>query len=200
MTQAPRQSSVWRPPTSVPQPLESSLFLLEPLDVKHAELDFEALMSCRLRLREELQWGEWPPADFTLELNRADLRNHHDEFTRGEAFAYTVLDPSRERCLGCVYVERCNEIDGAQLAYWVIDDAIRVEAVLLTEVLAWLHTNWLIERVLIPLREANTRGIDLAVACGFSRVESIKGGPLSEHRCFLSDGDLGGARSTVGHA
>jgi hypothetical protein len=110
----------------LPEPLNTTRFVLEPLEEKHAELDFEALMSCRARLRGELQWGEWPPEEFTLELNRADLRGHHDEFIRRRAFAYTVLSPDRARCLGCVYLERCAEIDGAQLAFWVINDAVDI--------------------------------------------------------------------------
>jgi hypothetical protein len=164
---------------------------MEPLDEKHAELDFEALMSCRTRLREELQWGEWPPEDFTLEFNRVDLRGHHEEFIRGEAFAYTVLSPDRARCLGCIYLERCAEIEGAQLAFWVVDDALDMEAVLVTDVLQWVHEAWSIDRVLIPLREANTRGIAFARECGFEAWDCGEGGPLSQHCCFLSESGRG---------
>ena len=186
MTQVRKRESPWRPVASVPEPLETPPFVLEPLDEKHAALDFEALMSCRARLREELQWGEWPPEDFTLELNRADLRRHHDEYIRGEAFAYTVLRPDRTRCLGCIYLERCGEIEGAQLAYWVIDDAIDLEAALVSGVLQWIHSAWSIDRVLIPLRKENVRGLRLAEKCGFVPWRCVEDGPLSEHRCFLS--------------
>lgn len=187
MTQAPKQTSPWVVLTALPKPLETTRFVLEPLDEKHAELDFEALMSCRARLRKELQWGEWPPDDFTVKLNRADLRSHHDEFIRHEAFAYTVLSPDRARCLGCIYLEHCVEIDGAQLAFWVVDDALEIEAKLVTDVLQWAHQPWSIKRILIPLREANSRGIAYARKCGFTEWESVKDGPLSGHRCFLSE-------------
>jgi hypothetical protein len=102
MTQAPKWNSPWSELTSLPEPLAHSRFILEPLDEQHAELDFEALMSCRTRLRKQLAWGggDWPAEDFTMELNRADLRRHHDEFLRREAFAYTVLSPDRMRCPG----------------------------------------------------------------------------------------------------
>lgn len=187
MTQAPKRNSPWLAFQSLPEPLGATQFVLEPLDEKHAELDYEALMSCRARLREELQWGEWPPADFTLESNRADLRRHYGEFIRREAFAYTVLSPDRTRCLGCIYLEHCAEIDGAQLAFWVIDDAIDMEAVLVTNVVRWMHQAWSIKRVLIPLREANTRGISLARKCGFEEWQGANEGPLRDHRCFLSE-------------
>ena len=186
MTQAPKQNSLWIASTSVPAPLETSRFVLEPLAEEHAELDFEALMSCRARLREELQWNNWPPEGFTLALNRADLRDHYEEFLRGEAFAYTVLQPDRSRCSGCVYLERCDEFRGAQLAFWVIDDAIDLEPVLIKDVLQWVHQNWPVNRVLIPLHEENTRGIAVARKCGLKEWNGHRTGPLGGHRCFLS--------------
>lgn len=191
MTQAPKHKSPWMPLASIPQPLATTQFVLEPLAEKHAELDFEALMSCRVRLREELQWGTWPPEDFTLALNQIDLRGHYDEFIRGEAFAYTVLSPDRLRCLGCIYLERCAEIDGAQLAFWVTDEAIALEAVLVTNVLQWIHMAWSIERVVIPLREANQRGIAMAHKYGFVARDSNSDGPLSNHHCFLVETRIG---------
>ena len=187
MTQAPKRSLPWLAFKSLPEPLATSRFVMEPLDEKHAELDYEALMSCRTRLREELQWGKWPPEDFTLELNRADLRGHQGEFIRREAFAYTVLSPDRARCLGCIYLERCAEIDGAQLAFWVVDDAINIEADLVTNVIQWIHDAWSIERVLLPLRDANARGVSLAQKCGFAEWGGARDGPLGDHRCFLSE-------------
>ena len=181
------QSSPWIPSTSVPQPLKTALFRIEPLEEKHATLDFDALMSCRARLRRELQWGKWPPEDFTLEINRAELRGHHDEFLRGEAFAYTVLSPDQAQCLGCIYLERSAEIEGAQLAFWVTDDAIDMEAALVTDVIQWIHEAWSIDRILLPLREANTRGIALAQKCGLASWDNPRNGLLSEHLCFLSE-------------
>ncbi len=186
LTQAPKRSSPWMPLSSLPKPLETARYVLEPLDEEHAELDFQALMSCRARLRNELQWGDWPPVDFTLDFNRADLRSHHDEFMRGEAFAYTVLRPDRVRCLGCVYLECCDEIDGAQLAFWVIDDAIDLEAVLVADMLEWMHSAWSMDRILIPLRNENNRGREIAKQCGLVAWRSDKDGPLSKHECFLS--------------
>ena len=187
MTQAPKQSSRWKAITSVPEPLKNSRFRLEPLCEKHAGLDFQALMSCRTRLREELRWGDWPPDDFTLELNRTDLRGHHDEFVRHEAFAYTVLCPDGACCLGCIYVERCIEIDGAQLAFWVIDDATDMEGALVRGVIEWIHRDWSMKRILIPLRETNLRGIAIAQNHGLAACDDVKDGPLSSHRCFLSE-------------
>ena len=117
------------------------------------------------------------------------LRTRATGFARGEAFAYTVLNPERTRCLGCVYLERCDEIEGAQLAFWVTDDNLDMESVLLTSVLRWVHEAWAIERVLLPLRVENARGIALAEDCGYSVWSGIENGPLSSHHCFLSEPD-----------
>ena len=187
MTQAPKQDSPWIPPDSVPPSLQTERFVLEPLDSRHAELDFEALMSCRERLREELQWGNWPPPDFTLGANRLDLTRHYGEFQRGEAFAYTVLSPDQSRCLGCIYLERGPQIDAAQFAFWVVDNAIEMESYLFSEILRWVHTAWPVKRIIVPLRDSNSRGIGIAQNGGLVPWDSRHVSSLCDHRCFLSE-------------
>lgn len=187
MTQAPKHKIRWLTADAIPAPLTTDRFVTEPLNEQHAELDFAAIMLCRGRLREELQWGNWPPDDFTVELNRADLRGHYEEFNRGEAFAYTVLSPDRAKCLGCLYLERCPEIEGAQLAFWVIDDAIAMEGHLVSSAIAWVHRDWHLPQLLIPLRETNPRGITLAHKCGLKLQDSSPDSPLSDHHWFVSD-------------
>lgn len=157
-------------------------------------MDFTALMSCRERLQQELRWGSWPPTDFTLDANREDLSKHFAEFTRGEAFAYTVLQPDGQQCLGCIYLERCDLIDGAQLAFWVIDNALDLEGLLVTEVLEWVHNEWAIDRVIIPLRDTNPRGIALAESIGLTPWENTSEGPLADHQCWLSAATDGRSR------
>ena len=186
MTQAPKQQLPWKILTDLPVPLETAQFVLEPLSEAHAELDYAAFMSCRSRLRRELQWGEWPPVDFTLRDNHDDLAKHYDEFLRRQAFAYTVLAPTRDRCLGCIYLERCDAISGAQLAFWVIDDAISLEFELVQSVMNWIHNYWFIERVLLPIRPENQRGLKIAVDLELEPWAPASDGPLANHNCFLS--------------
>ena len=174
----------WR--SHVPPPISTSSFLLEPLCEDHVELDFAALMSCRARLRHELQWGDWPPEDFTIELNREDLGRHYGEFVRREAFAYTVLCPDRTRCIGCIYLERCDEVQGGQLRFWMIDDALDLETKLVDSVLQWGHDDWGIDRILMPMREANTRGISVVTDLGLVPWSDGQGDAFPQHVCFLS--------------
>lgn len=133
--------------------------------------------------------GRLATGGFTLEENRADLRRHYAEFQRGEAFAYTVLRPDRKTCLGCLYVERCDEIEGAQLAFWVIDERVDMEGFLLMRILCWLHDKWAIDRIVIPFHKENTRGIEIAEQCLLAPLV-FEQGPLARHQCYLSvDGE-----------
>lgn len=142
-------------------------------------------MSCRRRLRRELQWGQWPSNDFTLDENRADLLRHQSEFENGVAFAYSVLQPDLKRCLGCVYIESCDTGGGAQLAYWVIDDARDIESNLVSETVSWLHSEWMFDRVVIPIRNENVRGISLAASLGFTPFDSPVEAKPSGYRYFI---------------
>lgn len=146
-------SPAFRPGFDVPPPLQAAGWRLAPLHPDLAELDYSAFRSCRARLVSELQWNGWPGPAFTLADNVADLTMHHTEFRRNEAYAYSVLGP--ERCLGCIYIEPWG--GGAQLAFWVVDDALSIEGEVVAAVLGWLG-GWPLERVIVPLHPANRRG------------------------------------------
>jgi hypothetical protein len=126
-----------------------------------ALVDYAAWRSCRERLVDELQWNGWPRPDFSLADNTADLANHYAEFERREAYAYSVLSP--DGCIGCVYIEPWAA--GAQLAFWVIDAALPVEAEVVARVLDWLD-GWPFDQVVVPLRPSNKRGRACATSLG----------------------------------
>ena len=156
-----------------PPGLDTPRAHLEPLDPKHAELDYAALMSSRPHLRSTLHWGDWPRDDFKLEQNRRDLERHAREFASREAFAYTVLAPDRARCLGCVYIDPSRDGASARLEFWVIepDLATDLDEHLLRELLAWIGRDWPFERVEIPMHRENARGIGLARGLGLRESE-----------------------------
>lgn len=187
MPQAPKYKSQWLCPEQVPRELSTEDFVLEPLHARHAEVDFAAFMSCRERLRVELQWGDWPPADFTLPANRKDLAEHYAEFESGAAFAFTVLSTDRSSCLGCIYIERTDaESESvAQLAFWMTDADLQYEEFLLKTVLEWMHSDWGFQQVVVPLRPENQRCIAIA-----QRLHLEAAIPVSEslkaHHCFVS--------------
>ena len=79
--------------------MTTSKFVLEPLGPEHNEADFEAWSTSIQHIRAtpgfraDLWAGDDWPYPMTLDQNLADLTQHAEEFDRGEAFAYTVLDP-----------------------------------------------------------------------------------------------------------
>lgn len=165
-TRRPAVGPPWTLAFTHPVPPRTERVQLRPLGPPVAELDHAAIMESRERLRRELKWGEWPAEGFTLEDNRLDLARHLAELERREAFAYSVLDPSGQRCLGCVYLEPWEP--GAQLAVWVIDDEVAtgLEEHLLQTVAAWVRAAWPLDRLIVPLRATNTRGRAVVAAMG----------------------------------
>ncbi|RKY18191.1 MAG: hypothetical protein DRQ55_13965, partial [Planctomycetota bacterium] len=164
-----REGSPWNLPSfEPPLLLETARMRLEPLAPRHVELDYAALMGSREHLQRTLRWGSWPPDGFTLEENRGDLQKHWREFEQRVGFAYTVLTPDRQRCLGCIYLTPIApgdfENNRALLAYWVIEDelATDLDRHLLDEVMTWLERDWPFEVVGLLVHDDNARGAVLA--------------------------------------
>ena len=87
----------------MPEELRTSRLVLRPLRQVDVAEDYEAVMSSADMLRRWSQ-SSWPTDEFTLEDNRKDLERHEREHAAREAFTFTILDPDRTRCLGCVYL------------------------------------------------------------------------------------------------
>ena len=135
------------PPTS----LATDQFRLEPLGPQHNQADLAAWMSSTEHIRSTPGYsdGNWPPGDgMTLEENLADLRRHADDFSQRVGFTFTVLDPSDEDVIGCVYIypsdrEECD----ARVKSWVRADRSDLDVPLADAVARWLATDWPWERV-----------------------------------------------------
>jgi hypothetical protein len=54
-------------------------------------------------------------------------------------------------------------------------------------VLDWIHQARSINPIVLPLREANSRGIMLARRHGLATDDSVREGPLAAYLCFVSD-------------
>lgn len=142
-----------------PQGFRTEHFVLEPLGPQHNEADYRAWTSSIEHIRATPgftpeQWGgdHWP-FPMSLDDNRADLQQHADEFARGEAFAYTVLDPIDGDVIGCVYVDP-DEVADVQCRLWVRADRAHLDGVLCTAVRDWLAgPAWHIASARFPGRE-----------------------------------------------
>lgn len=176
----------WYPETKpVPASLDTPDLHLEMLAPKHVDIDHDAFMSSRERL---LAWsgGRWPHDGFTRDENMDDMIMHRDEFLAREAFAYTVLNRTGDRCQGCIYIDPLDrssvrDSSGASLdlpestarvSWWVRDDALErdLDRQLIEELTGWFQNKWQFETVTFLVRTDNTRDIGLLEDAGMSRI------------------------------
>jgi RimJ/RimL family protein N-acetyltransferase len=143
------------------------------------ELDYDALMESRARLR---QWSasSWPADDFTLDANRDDLAGHVEEWNERIAFAYTVLNPDDTACEGCCYINPINahirsrrmQAEGSGLdtgentagvGFWVRDSAQprELDRELLDGLIQWLQRDWPFAAIYFVVNGKLTRDIGL---------------------------------------
>ena len=97
--------------------------------------------------------SDWPKSTMTLEDNIRSLRVHKQEFNSRLAFAYSVLNNSKEKCLGSIYIDPSqSENYDCEVYLWVRDDSIALETVLYQTVLAWLQAVWPFSKCVFPGR------------------------------------------------
>ena len=140
---------------AVPESFVMDQYRLEILSLKVAEIDYEAVMTSKVRLRTVFsEKTEWPKDDMTLDENRNDLIRHETEFKSRKAFAFTVLTLSREKCIGCVYIEpsRVSEFD-CEVYFWVRESHVAVDYDLYRDIRKWLESSWPFKKIAFPGRE-----------------------------------------------
>ena len=144
---------------NVPESLVTEKFCLEILTPKVAEIDYDAVMSSKTRLRSVFaESTEWPRDTMTLADNIKDLQRHEEEFKLRKAFAYTVLTPTREKCLGCVYIEPCKAVEfDSEIYLWVRDDSLSLDDDLYNNIRDWLANCWPFKKIAFPGREISWR-------------------------------------------
>ena len=175
------------PDRPIPAGFQTRRVILEPLKPQHLERDYTAVMESREQLR---LWSgsPWPADDFTLEENLKDLQWHWDEHQKRIAFTYTVLDPTRQVCLGCVYMRPLDELlsqnpteltgaaaDETLVRFWVRSSLIEddLQQHLLQMLTQWLNNQWSFSRVLFTAREVNDPQVQFFDAFPMQRVMSL---------------------------
>ena len=139
---------------AVPLSLATENFHFTVLEDSLAILDFEAVMSSQKRLVGIFGLGsEWPKSTMSLAENIESLKVHKQEFDSREAFAYSVLNPNKTKCLGCVYIDpsRSQQYD-CDVYLWIRDDNLALEKELYNTVHTWLSTEWPFSKIAFPGR------------------------------------------------
>lgn len=172
--------------SSVPKGLRTEEFHLRPLRVTDAEIDYAAVMDSKLALRIMSQ-SEWPPDDFTSEMNKRDLEEHEKEHNERIAFTYTVLDPTETICLGCVYITHLKEgpMMGdhmARLRFWVRQPYMDtdLDRRLLKSLIDWFRNDWSFSYVVLTVADADERQNKLAKSLSLQLVHAF-GNKWSEY-------------------
>ena len=157
------------PDRPVPAGFQTKHVVLEPLRPEHVQRDYEAVMESREQLRL-WEGNDWPADDFTVADNLQDLERHWQEHQARIAFTYTVLDPARRVCLGCVYLRPLHELlpanpgqlagvaeDETLVRFWLRTSYLQgdLQGHLLRALMQWLNSQWAFSRVLFETREAN---------------------------------------------
>ena len=111
--------------------------MFQPLGPEHNERDHLAWMTSIDHIRTTpgfrpgLDGGDGWPVPMSLEQNLDDLRRHAAEFAAGEAYAYSVVDPTTTDVVGCVYVypdqEEGTVAAGAQAPRAVVRSWVRAD-------------------------------------------------------------------------
>eukprot|EP00310_Coccolithus_braarudii_P013524 CAMPEP_0183334966 /NCGR_PEP_ID=MMETSP0164_2-20130417/3405_1 /TAXON_ID=221442 /ORGANISM="Coccolithus pelagicus ssp braarudi, Strain PLY182g" /LENGTH=171 /DNA_ID=CAMNT_0025504215 /DNA_START=158 /DNA_END=673 /DNA_ORIENTATION=- len=120
------------------------------LPTAHLELDYEAVIGSAQKLRHIFaREDSWPADDMTREEDLVDLMRHEKEFELRLAFAFTVLSPIRDRCLGCVYVNPATKAAyAAEVLLWAVshgmsDESARsLDSALEHSVREWIGSAW----------------------------------------------------------
>jgi hypothetical protein len=87
----------------VPERLEGDGFHLRMLTIHDLVKDYDAVMTSADRLAGLMDPADTWPRGLTLEDDLIDLGWHQREFTLRRSFAYTVMSPDEQTCLGCAY-------------------------------------------------------------------------------------------------
>lgn len=152
-------------PARLPPPLRTDRFVLAPLQPQHNDRDHAAWMSSIEHIRATPGFGDgtWGPDTWPFEMsaeqNLGDLEMHWGEFQRGEAFAYTVLDPVDDDVIGCIYIDPdegplTDEGDRCEVMVrsWVRASRADLDPHLVQAVRDWLASAWPFARVRWPGR------------------------------------------------
>jgi hypothetical protein len=124
--------------------LQTEVFVLEPLSVRHNELDYQAWMSSIEHIRQTPGFpGRRWPTPMSLAENAGDLASHERDFADRVGFTYTVLDPATSDVIGCLYLYPPKR-DGydVDVRSWVRADRAELDKPLYEQVCGWLARDW----------------------------------------------------------
>jgi hypothetical protein len=140
----------------VPLRFDGDGFILRPLTVNDLVKDYDAVMTSADRLVGLMSPSSSWPRGLTLEEDLIDLGWHQREFTKRHSFAYTVMSPDEEECLGCCYIVPSDKAGyDAAAYYWARSGTLAggFEDRLGAAFRAWIAKDWPFAHVAYPGRD-----------------------------------------------
>lgn len=145
------------PDFPVPTRLETPEFTLRTLTVDDVVKDYDAVVTSVAHLKTIWPGGTWPEG-LTLRQNLVDLGWHEKEFQMRQSFAYTVVSPTEDRVLGCVYVNPSHKAGhDAVVHLWARQSELGsgLEDRLYDAVRSWLRDVWPFAAPAFPGRDVS---------------------------------------------
>ncbi len=144
--------------SATPDPPQTPRLRLEPLGPEHNERDHAAWTSSIEHIhtlsgfREgDIDYSGWPQM-MSLEENLADMVMHRREYDERVAFVYSVLDPTTDDVIGCVYIDPDDKGDAEmKMTCWTRLSHADLYPELRDVVVAWLATDWPFTSVRVPI-------------------------------------------------
>ena len=148
----------------VPETVEGEGFLIKPLTVHEAVIDYDAVMTSIDTIRDTY-WRApgWPFDDLSLMQNVIDLAWHTKERQFRTSFAYIPVTPDGKVELGCIYMDpSAKQGFDADVQMWVRSSEATsgLDDRLYRTVRDWVERDWPWERVAYPGREISREDWD----------------------------------------
>lgn len=141
----------------IPEVLETARFRLRMLTVDDVVKDYDAVMTSVDHLQGIFgPRSKWPSKDLTFKQDLIDLGWHQKEFQTRSSFAYTVMNPDENQCLGCMYIFKPTKSGfDAEVYMWVRKSAADegLDSVLYETVKKWISEKWQFKKATYPGRE-----------------------------------------------
>jgi RimJ/RimL family protein N-acetyltransferase len=186
----------------IPDTLRTPTFVLRPLNVAVASIDYEAYMASPDVIRVH-SGGRWPVDGFTLEDERRELTEHERRHRERRDFAFVLLTPDEATGLGCVYILpllpflRRYAANNARLlaqstdasaivTFWLRQDQQQTSlaADVITAVHQWLLADWPFDDHVFRVNQAEHASIRALEQCGFGVRFSLPTGETSAPYLF----------------
>jgi RimJ/RimL family protein N-acetyltransferase len=141
----------------IPQELIRQKFKFRMLKITDVVKDYDAVMTSIDHLQGVFgKRSTWPAKTLTFEQDLIDLGWHQKEFQRRSSFAYTIMAPDENECLGCLYIfPSTNDVYDVEVYVWVRKSAYEkgLDPIVLDELQKWIKDKWPFNKVFYPGRK-----------------------------------------------